>query len=181
MRILITGASGSGTTTLARALATNLRIAFLDADELYWLPTEPPFKQKRDRTERRVLLRERLAKSEAIVVAGSVMEWDAESEDSFDLIVFLQAPADVRVGRLRERELKQLGRVDEEFIHWAAQYDAGGMDGRSLARQLAWLEKRRCPIIRVSSTQTVPELLSHVSQYLPAEQERDSHGPGPAA
>lgn len=167
MRILITGASGSGTTTLGRALAADLCIAFLDADELYWLPTEPPFKQKRDGAQRRVLLRERLAKYQAIVVSGSIMEWGVESEDSFDLIVFLQAPAEVRIARLRVRELEQLGRIDEEFIAWAAQYDDGKMSGRSLPRHLAWLEKRACPIVRLSSTRPVAELLSHVSQQLP--------------
>jgi hypothetical protein len=144
----------------------------LDTDDLYWLPTDPPYRQKRDTHERRALLRERLAESKEIVVAGSVMEWDAESEDSFDLIVFLYAPADVRVARLRARELAQLGRVDEEFIVWAAQYDVGTMEGRSLPRHLAWLAKRRCPVIRLSSTVPVDELLARVSRRLTDEQQR---------
>ena len=166
---------------LGKALAADLGITFLDTDELYWLPTEPPFKQKRDGSQRRDLLRERLANGQAIVVAGSVMEWDAESEDAFDLIVFLQAPAEVRIARLRARELAQLGRVDEEFIAWAAQYDDGTMEGRSLPRHLAWLEKRRCPIIRLSSTRPVAELLSYVSQQLPGGQQESFHGAVPAA
>jgi adenylate kinase family enzyme len=177
VRILITSASGSGTTTLATALAAHLRIAFLDADELYWVPTEPP----RDPTERRALLHERLGNNSAIVVAGSVMEWDAESEDSFDVVVFLQAPADIPVARLRARELKRLGWVDEEFIAWAAQYDEGVMDGRSLARHLAWFKKRRCPIIRVSSTPPVAELLSQVSRHLPVEQDAGTAKTGHAS
>src|SRR4051794_8031071 len=114
MRILITGASGSGTTTLGKGLAADLGISFLDTDEFFWLPTDPPFNQKRDGNQRKVLLRERLANCPAIVVAGSVMEWDAESENSFDLIAFLQAPVEVRVARLRARDLAQFGRVDEE-------------------------------------------------------------------
>lgn len=165
MRILITGASGSGSTTLGRALAAKLRADFLDADELYWLPTKPPFQQKRDGAQRRVLLRERL-RNQPIVVAGSIMNWDAESEDSFDLIVFLQVPAEIRVARLRARELAQLGQVDEEFIAWAAQYDDGRMTGRSLARHLAWLAERRCRVVRFSGTQSVAELLSNLSQQL---------------
>jgi adenylate kinase family enzyme len=167
VRLLVTGASGSGTTTLGKALAADLGFGFVDADELYWLATDPPFRQKRDEVQRRALLRERLAKHQAIVVSGSVMEWDAESEDSFDLIVFLQAPAQVRVSRLRARDLEQFGKVSEEFVAWAAQYDEGAMAGRSLPRHLAWLEKRGCPIIRLSSTRPVSELVSHVSQRLP--------------
>jgi adenylate kinase family enzyme len=40
MRILITGASGCGTTTLGRALADKLRLPFFDVDDYYWLPIE---------------------------------------------------------------------------------------------------------------------------------------------
>jgi adenylate kinase family enzyme len=47
MRILVTGASGSGTTTLGKALAEQLACAFLDADDFFWFPTNPPFTQKR--------------------------------------------------------------------------------------------------------------------------------------
>jgi len=51
MLILITGASGSGTSTLGAALAKELGIAHLDADDYYWLPTTPPFTAKRDRAD----------------------------------------------------------------------------------------------------------------------------------
>ncbi|MFL6605024.1 MAG: hypothetical protein ACJ8R9_27330 [Steroidobacteraceae bacterium] len=44
MRILITGASGSGTTTFGRALATEMDWAFFDADDYYWMPSDPPFR-----------------------------------------------------------------------------------------------------------------------------------------
>lgn len=47
-RIHIFGASGSGTSTLGRAVAARLGYAFLDADDFYWLPTDPPFREKRD-------------------------------------------------------------------------------------------------------------------------------------
>jgi adenylate kinase family enzyme len=46
MRILITGASGSGTTTLGKTLASKLNWGFFEADDYYWLPTEPPYKKR---------------------------------------------------------------------------------------------------------------------------------------
>ena len=42
-RILITGAAGSGTTTLGRALAAKLGCAHEDTDTYYWVPTDPPY------------------------------------------------------------------------------------------------------------------------------------------
>lgn len=47
-RINIVGAPGSGTTTLGRALATQLGFVFADADDFYWKPTTPPFQEKFD-------------------------------------------------------------------------------------------------------------------------------------
>lgn len=169
MRLLVTGASGSGTTTLGKAIAEQHGWSWLDTDEVYWLPSDPPFQRKRDVDQRRLLLRSRLAASTHIVVSGSLMGWDESAEDGFDRIVFLQAPAEVRVTRLREREQRALGRVDEAFIAWAAQYDEGALPGRNLQRHLAWLAARRCPILRLSSEQPVADLTAQVRQWLAAQ------------
>jgi hypothetical protein len=147
---------------LGRAVAATLEAAFVDADDLFWLPTDPPFKAKRDAAERAALLRGHLSTNPSLVVSGSIYGWGIELEDAFDLVVFLQAPAEVRVARLRERELRLLGRVDEEFIAWATQYDLGAMPGRSLARHLAWLESRTCPVLRLSGTEDVETLRASV-------------------
>ena len=131
-RILITGASGSGTTTLGRALATRLRCAFYDADDYYWLPTDPPFRCKQDPAIRASRLLQALQNATPTVLAGSILSWGVELEDSFSLIVFLTVPAEIRVVRLREREIQRFGLVDPAFLAWAAQYDAGTLEGRSL-------------------------------------------------
>ena len=55
-RIHILGASGSGTTTLGRALAERLQGPHFDTDDYFWLPTDPPYTQRRERTERQRLL-----------------------------------------------------------------------------------------------------------------------------
>ena len=57
MLIHITGASGSGTSTLGRALAAELNMPFLDGDDYYWLDPKPPFVEKRDAILRAQLLR----------------------------------------------------------------------------------------------------------------------------
>src|SRR5258708_39061978 len=118
MLILITGASGSGTSTLGVALAKELGIAHLDADDYYWLPTAPPFTSKRDHTERlSSVLRDVRAKQSA-VLAGSIMEWGLELENAFDLIIYLYLDASIRVERVRAREMERFGRTDSEFLDW---------------------------------------------------------------
>ena len=49
-RLHILGASGSGTTTLGRALAERLTYLHFDTDDYYWLSTDPPFTAQRDTT-----------------------------------------------------------------------------------------------------------------------------------
>src|SRR5580698_7085733 len=157
MLILITGASGSGTSTLGAALAKELGIAHLEADDYYWLPTVPPFTTKRDHAERLVsVLRDVRAKQSA-VMAGSIMDWGLELENAFDLIVFLYLDAAIRVERLRKRETEFLGKVDEEFLEWAAQYDEGVLGGRSLAKHQAWLSARTCRVLKLRGDLSVRE------------------------
>ena len=164
--VLITGASGSGTTTLGRALSARLSIPFLDADDYYWLRTNPPYTEKRDPVVRLRLIIADLLKASSAIVAGCVRSWGAELEDAFSLIVFLTLDAKIRVTRLREREMAQLGRVDEQFLEWAAQYDAGRMPGRSRALHEKWLSERSCPVLRLDGDLSVAERVALVTEAI---------------
>lgn len=162
MRILIVGASGSGTTTLGAALAKRLGFAHLDADNYYWLPTSPPFQRKRDAAERLAMLASALQSAPDAVVSGSPMGWGAEVEDGFDLIVFLYVPTELRIQRLHSREIQRYGRADAAFLQWAAEYDEGPSTGRSLARHGAWLGARTAPVLRIEGDTSVDERVESV-------------------
>jgi hypothetical protein len=157
MRILITGASGSGTSTLGRFLANQLKWPYFDTDDYYWLPTTPPFRQKRDPAIRLSLFLGDLGKAESAVVGGSMMGWGLELENSFSLISFLTVAAAIRVERLRVRELQHLGHADPQFLEWAAQYDEGRLEGRSLAKHERWLSERSCPVLRIAGDVSVEQ------------------------
>ncbi|MBW5799110.1 AAA family ATPase [Halomonas elongata] len=159
MRILVTGAAGSGTSTLGRLLATRLGAVFQEADDIYWLDTTPPFQKKRSKEKRRDMMSETIRDANFLVVAGSVMSWGEDIEDAFDAIVFLTAPARTRLERIKHRDIQQFGAVDPAFLEWAAQYDDGGMEGRSLARHNAWLAERSCPVLAIESIQE-PDMLA---------------------
>lgn len=51
-RLHVLGASGSGTTTLARALANHWSAPHADADDYFWVPTNPPYVEKRPEADR---------------------------------------------------------------------------------------------------------------------------------
>jgi adenylate kinase family enzyme len=164
--VLVTGASGSGTTTLGRALAVRLQAPFFDADDYYWLPTNSPFNAQRDPASRLGLFLDDLRKTQSAVVAGSVMNWGAELENSFSLVVFLTLNAEIRVARLRVRELAMLGQIDPEFLEWAGQYEEGRLPGRSRERHEQWLSERSCPVLRLDGDLSVDGRLTRVVQAL---------------
>jgi adenylate kinase family enzyme len=159
MRILVTGAAGSGTSTLGRALADQLNAAFLDADDFFWLPTTPPYRERRATDDRLRQAMEAVALTARCVLAGSVMNWGEELESSFTLIIFLQVETEVRLERLRKRELERFGHVDPAFLQWAAEYDEGPPEGRSLAKHNEWLKSRKCPVVRLVGLGSVGEQL----------------------
>jgi hypothetical protein len=166
LRILITGASGAGASTLGRALAGELKSTCLDTDDYYWHATQPPYTQTRDIDERLALLLSDLKTAPSAIVAGSVVNWGPDLEDCFNLIVFLYLEASIRIERLKSRELARYGRIDPEFIEWAAQYDTGPPIGRSLAKHRAWLATRRCPILELHGDLSVSDRVQAVLMKL---------------
>ena len=162
MRVLITGAAGSGTTTLGRALAAQLGAAFFDADDFFWNPSEPPYQAVRDPGERITSILSALRIPSSTVIAGSVVDWGSELEDSFSLIAYLWVEADVRVARLMRRESERFGQPLDGFIEWAAQYDEGRLPGLSRATHERWLSERRCPVLRIEGNVSVMEAAAQI-------------------
>jgi len=148
-RIHILGASGSGTTTLGRALAERLQGPHFDLDDYFWLPTDPPFTHQRERTERQRLLMDDVTAHNAWVVSGSLCGWCDVAIPLFELVVFLWIPHNVRMARLHRREHARFGKrilpggdmdeLSQAFLAWAASYDEGGLDIRSRRLHDQWL------------------------------------------
>src|SRR3989442_10155375 len=143
-RIHIFGASGTGTTSLASALAARHGHRHVDTADFYWLRTDPPYRHPRPRAERLAMLRIALAESASWVLSGSLCGWGDPLVPEFELVVFLVVPSDVRLTRLRAREIARYGldaiapggsrhQAYVEFLDWCAGYDGGGLDMRSRA------------------------------------------------
>lgn len=134
----------------------------MEADDYFWLPTSPPFATKRDPQKRLALILSDLNRAASAVIAGSIVDWGPELENSMSLIVFLTVPAPVRVERLRHREQLQLGRINPEFLEWAAQYDDGHLPGRSRSKHERWLCQRNTPVLRIDGEVSVEEAARRV-------------------
>jgi adenylate kinase family enzyme len=187
-RVHITGASGTGTTTLGRALADALAIPHHDTDDYFWLPTTPPFQQKREAADRLGLMGEVFLPRTEWVLSGSLSDWGDPIIPLFDLVVFLIVPAESRVQRLRAREIRRFGadavapgawrhQETEQFIDWASDYDEGRRASRNRAGHEEWLAKLSCPVLRLDGTRAIHELVAEIVTALrpgPGEAVRNS-------
>lgn len=162
MHILITGAAGSGTSTLAAALADATQAKFLETDDYFWRPSEPPYQHKRDEVERGLALLQDLRANQKTAVAGSLIGWGQDLENAFDLVIFLYLPTTIRLARLQAREELRFGKANPEFLAWAAQYDEGTAEGRSLERHRLWLKSRTCPVLYLEEDISTEERLQQI-------------------
>ena len=176
-RVFVTGASGAGSTTLARALAVKWSSAAHDTDDYFWLPSNPPYAEKRAPDARIRLMQDLFVPRSEWVLSGSLMDWGAEIVPFIDLIVFLRLDADLRMSRLRERELLRFGRaalapggaMHEEhkaFMAWAAGYDDPDFGGRNLARHREWLLQTQRPVMELDGAASTETLVAAVDREL---------------
>jgi adenylate kinase family enzyme len=172
-RLHVVGASGSGTSTLAAALAAHLGLVHLDIDDFFWEPTNPPYERARERAARQQLLGAALERHPGWALSGSLCGWGDLFIPRFEVVVYLLVPTPVRMERLAARERQRYGadavapggwrsEASREFLEWAARYDEGGLDLRSRARHDAWLADLPCPVVRLEGDRPVSRQVADV-------------------
>ena len=165
------GASGTGTTTLARGMADQWAVPHADADDYFWLPSDPPYVEKRPEAERVALMERLFVPRASWVLSGSMTGWGNDVVARCDAVVFLTLDSAERLRRLeaRERARYEGGAVDEvasaEFLEWARGYDDPSFDGRSRVVHEEWLAARDQPVLRLDSGAGPDSLVAQVLQW----------------
>ena len=158
-KIHIFGASGSGTTTIAKNICEQINYKHFDSDNYLWLPTEEPFTVMRPKEEYLSLMGDDLNNNEKWILSGHVSFGFVDVYLSlYDLIVFVYVPMDIRIERLKKRECERYGeeilpgnkRFEKynDFIEYALSYDTAS-GGRSLEKHEKWLNGVDCPVLRI--------------------------------
>ena len=164
MKVIIFGASGVGTTTLAGSLAQELNWVHLDVDDYYWARTEIPFEVKVPLEIRDERLRRDVERHKHVLVSGSLVSWGEYWQQVFDLGLFLRLPKHIRMERLQKREVERYGtqlttdekmrRKHQEFMNWAAQYDDESFEGRSIGQHRNWIKTVHYEVIAIEGDLT---------------------------
>ena len=167
MIIHIYGAAGSGTSTLGRKICEELGYKFMDTDDYFWLPTNPQYTVKREKSERIRLMRKEMETAENVVISGSLVDWGDELIPFFDLTIRVVTDTNLRMERLKKREREKFGdRIMPggdmyehhlDFMKWAKEYDNGGLDMRSRAKHDEWQKLLQCPQIVLDGARDLDE------------------------
>ena len=176
-RIHILGASGSGTTTFGRALASRLSVPFFDTDDFYWMPSNPPYEEKRPIPDRIRLMRDLFLDRPKWVLSGSLTSWSKPLETYFDIVFFLSLDDAERMARLRQREINRYGEAAiteggsnfeaySAFMDWASNYENNEFSGRSRKVHEAWIDGLKCKVIRLDSEAAVKSLVDQAIEVL---------------
>lgn len=174
--IHIYGASGSGTTTLGRAVSDAWDFTFLDTDDFFWLPTDPPYTIKRDAAERVRLLQKELEQADNVALSGSLVDWGDALIPLFTLAIRLETETACRIQRLKAREEAAFGaRVlpggdmyqnHQAFLQWAAKYDTGDIHMRSKIKHDAWQLRLQCKQLVLNGADPLAQNLKRIKQAL---------------
>jgi adenylate kinase family enzyme len=171
-RILITGAAGSGKTTLGRALAERLGVAHFDTDDFMWESSDLPFTSRRDPVARDTMFRQATAGIPRWVLSGTLIRWGDAFMPLFQLVVFLYLPAKLRLERLERRERERYGakiepggplyQSHQEFMRLARGYESGEAPVNNLANDRNWLSRVPCPVIEIDGAPALAESLATI-------------------
>ena len=167
--IIISGASATGKSTLAKELAKLLEYNHMDLDDYYHRKdVKIPFSEFHPRE----IIRERVMNDIAIrphfVMSSSIgsILWDLVNP-LFNLAVLLFVPAEIRLERAHARELAwfgerilQGGDMHEGYkrhLEIIESYETGEPPAVCLKRHEIWATELLCPVLRLDGTKAISE------------------------
>jgi thymidylate kinase len=160
--IAIVGLNGSGKTTLGRVLAERLEYFRIDVED-YYFPAEGAFDSPRGRDEVERMMLADIEKHGDFVLSAVCADF-ASIEKYYDLVVYLEAPKEERMERIRQRSADRFGeRVlpggdlyesEEKFFAFAAK--------RTPEKIEKWLASGECHILRLDSSKNTNELIGEI-------------------
>jgi len=175
IKLLITGGPGSGATSTGQIIAERLKIKQLDSDTFFHKPTDPPYQIQYSPSERHHLLHQAIDKHENWLLTGSIAAWGID-DIVFSHAVILNPGKDLRLKRLKSRETNRFGhRIQAngdmftehiEFMAWAAHYESGDLEGRSLPLERNFITHHCRSQIEITSHDPLELIADRITDYL---------------
>ena len=162
--IIIIGLNGSGKSTVCRELARRLNYKLMDVEDYFFVESKIPYTISRTRAEVQKMLLDDIEKYQNYVLCSVNCNWDSKITDTLRMAVLLTAPLEVRMERVKQRELTRFGeRVLEGGDLYESQkkfYDFVASRSEQEVREKASLLS--CPILEIEATLSVEEIVGRI-------------------
>lgn len=152
--IIIFGANGSGKTTLGRELAHILGFKHLDHEDYAFNQSEIPYTVERPFEEYTKQMLSDIENSRGFVLTSVTGDFREEIQSLYNLAVWIEAPLELRIERVKHRNLDKFGdrareggdmyEQQKQFVDFVAT--------RSLSKIEQWVRTLTCPIIHIDGT-----------------------------
>ena len=176
MIINIFGSSGSGTTTLAKALSNELDCHHIDVDDLMWKKTDPPFTIKRDIETIKQLFDKEIENQENVVISGSLVNIYDDLKCHIHLFIYMNLDIETRIKRINKREYKRFGnrikpggdlyQKHQDFLQWVSDYEHNPETLRSRKQHLSWLNDVDAPVLKITEELELNELVKIIRSFI---------------
>ena len=166
--ICVCGLNGSGKTTLAKALAKKINFKCMDIEDYYFTRSSNPYKNARTRHEVELMLLEDIQNNPKFVFSAVNGNISSEINKKYKLVIYLYAPTDIRMKRIRQRAFDKFGdRVlpggdmydqEEEFFQFVSQRTPHVIE--------EWLNTLSCKVIYLDGTNNLHENIKAIISSL---------------
>lgn len=174
MRVLISGGPGSGCSSTAKFIGTELGLPVFDSDAFFHKPSDPPFQEQFSPEERRELIATVLDPTPDWILSGSIATWEVRLP-TVHFGIFLDIPKDERLRRLALRERERFGsRIDaggdlhtesKKFMEWASGYEDRSGTGRNKATDRTFLVRQCDYLVEISHSRSLNEIALEIRDF----------------
>ena len=164
--IIVFGANGAGKTTLGRELARILNFKHMDIEEYYFEKSEIPYTMARSREDCTKLMLADIEKYRSFVLSAAVGNFGDTIPQFYELAVYMSAPLELRLERVKKRSLDQYGirtlkggdmyEQEQKFFDFVATRPLSTID--------RWAEALACPVIRIDGTVSLCENAANIAE-----------------
>lgn len=152
--IIIFGLNGSGKSVLGKELSRILNYKHIDVEDYYFNESDIPYSSPRPREEFLSLIMNDIKKYRNFVMSAVKIDFTDDIQSFIKLGVFIDAPYEIRMNRVRERSLDKFGdRVMEGGDMYQSELEFYEfVKSRSIDNIEAWSQTLNCPILKVDGT-----------------------------
>lgn len=165
--IIIVGLNGSGKSTICHELADLLNYRRMDVEDYYFLDSDTPYTKSRTREEVKQLMLDDIKFYHNYVLSSVGCNWGSEIVSTYKLAILLYAPLQVRLERIKQREITRFGnRVLEGGDMYESQRRFHDMVASRSAEDIKQqTSSLACPVLEIKATLPVKEIIGLIYDY----------------